>query len=149
MGCDRLGFVQGRLSPLVNGKIQAFPSAHWRDEFPEAARPGLPLMEWTLDHDGLDDNPLMTGAGRREIRELGARHGVSVQTITGDLFMQAPFWKETGPARDARLREFDRVIDAAADAGAQLVVVPLADTRTLPATRPPAPRHAPRAPPAP
>lgn len=131
MGCDRLGFVQGRLSPLVNGKIQAFPSAHWRDEFPEAARLGLPLMEWTLDHDGLDDNPLMTGAGRHEIRELGARHGVSVQTITGDLFMQAPFWKETGPARDARLREFDRVIDAAADAGAQIVVVPLVDNGSL------------------
>ena len=28
-----IGFMQGRLSPLVNGKIQAFPWDYWRDEF--------------------------------------------------------------------------------------------------------------------
>ena len=131
MASDRLGFMQGRLSPMVNGRIQAFPADHWRDEYPEAARLGLGLMEWTLDHDGLDANPLMDAAGRDEIRALGAAHGVSVETITGDLFMQRPFWKARGAARDARLAELDRVADAAADAGAQIVVVPLVDNGSV------------------
>jgi L-ribulose-5-phosphate 3-epimerase len=131
MVSDRIGFMQGRLSPLVNGRIQAFPAAHWRNEFPEAARLGLGLMEWTLDHDGLDENPLMTATGRDEIRALGARHGVAVETITGDLFMQQPFWKAAGGARDWLLDELDGVADAAADAGAQIVVVPLVDNGSI------------------
>jgi hexulose-6-phosphate isomerase len=130
MVSDRIGFMQGRLSPLVNGRIQAFPAAHWRDEFPAAARLGLGLMEWTLDHEGLDANPLMTEAGRDEIRALGARHGVAVETITGDLFMQQPFWK-AGAARDALLEQFDRVADAAGDAGAEIIVVPLVDNGSI------------------
>jgi hexulose-6-phosphate isomerase len=128
---ERIGFMQGRLSPMVDGRIQAFPAAHWRDEYPAAAALGLSLMEWTLDHDGLDSNPLMTPAGRAEIRGLGARHGVSVETITGDLFMQQPFWKQEGAARAALLRELDAVLDAAAGAGARIIVVPLVDNGSV------------------
>ena len=28
-----LGFMQGRLSPMYNGKIQKFPINHWKSEF--------------------------------------------------------------------------------------------------------------------
>ena len=131
MASERLGFMQGRLSPLVNGKIQAFPAEHWRDEYPAAEDLGLAMMEWTLDHDGLDANPLMTPSGRADIRALGTRHGVSVETITGDLFMQRPFWKANGGERDARLADFDRVVNAAADLGVRIVVVPLVDNGSV------------------
>ena len=46
---SRIGFMQGRLSPQVGDRIQAFPRDHWREEFPIAERLGFPLMEWTLD----------------------------------------------------------------------------------------------------
>ena len=72
-GASRL---QGRLSPVVDGKIQAFPWAHWRDEFPEAARLSLKLLEWTLDHDRLSENPLMTLEDRGFVgRSWCARRG--------------------------------------------------------------------------
>lgn len=45
--------MQGRLSPLVNGCIQAFPWSCWRDEFPLAQQHGFRLLEWTLDQDRL------------------------------------------------------------------------------------------------
>ena len=123
----RVGFMQGRLSPPVDGKIQAFPAAHWRDEYPIAQELGLWLMEWTLDQDDLARNPLMTTPGRAEIRSLGAQHGIAVETLTGDLFMQAPFWNQTGGERRRLLEEFDAVLDAAAEAGISIVVVPLVD----------------------
>jgi hexulose-6-phosphate isomerase len=44
---NEIGFMQGRLCAPVDGKIQAFPWDHWRDEFPLAQRFGFPLMEWT------------------------------------------------------------------------------------------------------
>ena len=126
-----IGFMQGRLSPLVDGRIQAFPVEHWRDEYPAAGRIGLPLMEWTLDDEGLDENPLMTAAGRDEMRWLSDRYGVAVETVTGDLFMQRPFWKAEGGERDGRLRRFEAVVDAASQAGARVIVVPLVDNGSV------------------
>ena len=62
--------MQGRLSPLVDGKIQAFPWHYWRDEFSIANEHGFKIMEWTLDQDRLYENPLMTEKGREEIKSL-------------------------------------------------------------------------------
>ena len=64
---NRVGFMQGRLSPQLADKIQAFPKAHWREEFAIAERLGFPLMEWTLDYEAVAENPLLTQAGRGEI----------------------------------------------------------------------------------
>lgn len=119
--------MQGRLSALVGGRIQAFPWDEWRDEFPRAQRCGLSLMEWTLDQDRLYENPLMTASGREEIKSLSLQHHVAIPSLTGDCFMQAPFWKVQGAERAARLNDLDAVIAACSDLGIQSIVVPLLD----------------------
>jgi hexulose-6-phosphate isomerase len=124
---SRIGFMQGRLSPRIDGKIQAFPWPYWRDEFPLAEAAGFARMEWTLDHHDLAANPLMTEAGRAEIRALSARHGVAVSSITGDCFMQAPFWKAGGGARAALIEAAAGIVRAGAAVGATILVVPLVD----------------------
>ena len=127
-----LGFMQGRLSPPVGGRIQAFPSDCWREEFSEAGRLGFTPMEWTLDHLGLAENPLMTPQGREEIRTLAAKHGVAIPSLTGDCFMQAPFWKAaTTDARWTLLAELDAVLDACSALGISLVVVPVVDNGSV------------------
>lgn len=127
---ERIGFMQGRLSPMVSGRIQAFPWAAWKDEFAKAERLGFHLMEWTLDQDRLDQNPLLTADGQREIIRLMRRHSVTIPSLTGDCFMQAPFWKATGDA-GARQRDFRRVAAASAAIGISLIVVPLVDRGRL------------------
>jgi hexulose-6-phosphate isomerase len=124
---DRIGFMQGRLSPQVDGKIQAFPAVHWRDEFPVARRLNIPLMEWTLDHEGLAANPFVTRDGQREILELCREHGLSIPSVTGDCFMQAPFWKAGAAARPALLDELAAVLEASGALGVRFVVIPLVD----------------------
>jgi hexulose-6-phosphate isomerase len=128
---ERVGFMQGRLSPLVDGRIQAFPWVCWRREFEIGRRLGFARMEWTLDQERLSENPLMTAAGRDEIRALSRRHKLRVTSITGDCFMQAPFWKSSGSARAGLYATFEAVIEAAARADAKLVVVPLVDNGAL------------------
>lgn len=128
---DRIGFMQGRLSPPVNGRIQAFPWEHWRDEFTEAARNDFRVMEWTLDQDRLYENPLMTAAGQAEIRALCGQHGLSIPSLTGDCFMQAPFWKAEGEERAVLLRDFHAVAAACAAVGIATIVVPLVDNGRL------------------
>lgn len=122
-----IGFMQGRLSPLVDGNIQAFPAEHWEEEFVVAGQNNFSVMEWTLDHAGLFDNPLMTLEGRRTINRVSAEHGVKVVSVTGDCFMQAPFFKETGVTRDRLFEELCRVLDACHGCNVRYLVFPLVD----------------------
>jgi L-ribulose-5-phosphate 3-epimerase len=128
---NRIGFMQGRLSPLVDGKIQAFPASCWQEEFESAKRNGFSLMEWTLDQDGLYLNPLLTTSGQAEIRELRQAHGIAISSLTGDCFMQSPFWKAQGPAREALLQDFRAVAQACSAVGIVMMVVPLVDNGRL------------------
>jgi len=122
-----IGFMQGRLSPLVEGKIQAFPWPYWREEFPLAEKHGFRLMEWTLDQERLSENPLMTREGRQEILRLIKQHGVAVKTLTGDCFMQAPFYKAQGRVRQQLLADLQQVVKCSAALGIKSVLLPLVD----------------------
>lgn len=124
---NRIGFMQGRFSPLVDGKIQAFPWLNWQQEFELGALHGFNLMEWTLDQDRLYENPLMTKDGQEEIEKLINKHNVSVPSLTGDCFMQAPFYKAEGRERELLLKDLAEIIKASAFVGIKNILIPLVD----------------------
>ena len=126
-----IGFMQGRFSALVNGKIQAFPWMDWSQEFCLAEKYGFHLMEWTLDQEDLYKNPLMTVDGQREIRALVERHNVAIQSLTGDCFMQAPFWKDNSTNSEQLKKDFCSIVDACAVLGIKMIVIPLVDQGRL------------------
>jgi L-ribulose-5-phosphate 3-epimerase len=126
-----IGFMQGRLCERVEGKIQAFPWRDWENEFPAAAAIDLHLMEWTLDQEWLYENPLMTADGQERIRELCQQYDVSISSLTGDCFMQAPFWKASGKARADLQSDFLAISRACAAVGIRMMVVPLVDNGRL------------------
>ena len=128
---NNLGFMQGRLSPLINGKIQAFPWSCWQQEFPIARDLGLGMMEWTLDQDDLYLNPLLTTPGQQEIRSLCHTHRLTIPSLTGDCFMQAPFWKASGQEKFDLEADFIAVARACAEVGISMIVVPLVDNGRL------------------
>jgi len=128
---DRIGFLQGRLSPLIDGRIQAFPWTCWRAEFPMGEQNGFHVMEWTLDQHRLHENPLLDPAGQAEISALSRHHGLTIPSLTADCFMQAPFWKARGSERGALERDFLAVLRACVAAGLAIVVVPLVDNGRL------------------
>lgn len=127
----KIGFMQGRLSPPVDGRIQAFPWRHWRAEFAAAQANGFGLMEWTLDRERLHENPLMTPPGREEIRALMDCHGLRIQSLTGDCFMYTPFYKAGRAARRVLLNDFLHIMASCADLGVCFIVVPLVDNGRL------------------
>ena len=124
---ERIGFMQGRLSALVDGKIQAFPWNEWREEFPRAKAIGLTRMEWTIDQERLRENPLTTESGRGAIARLSRGNAVRIPSLTGDCFMQAPFWKADGQAREALIADLDLVLASCAALRIEFVVIPLVD----------------------
>jgi len=95
----RIGIMQGRLSPLIDGKIQAFPSHTWREEFAFAKECGFELIEWVLDLTDLGQNPILSSAGRKEINALRKRYGIEIPFICCDYFMEYPLHSESFDTR--------------------------------------------------
>jgi len=127
----RVGFMQGRMSALIDGRIQAFPWPSWREEFSVAEKNGFRLMEWTLDQDRLYENPLLTTTGQDAIRELMRRYHIGIPSLTGDCFMQAPFWKAHGENSKSFKRDFLAVAAACGKVGISMLIVPLVDNGRL------------------
>jgi L-ribulose-5-phosphate 3-epimerase len=127
----RIGFMQGRLSPQIEGKIQAFPWQYWETEFLIGSEASFESVEWTLDADRMHKNPLLTEAGQKRIRELSSTSGIHILSLTGDCFMQAPFWKASKIRRRALLQDLKSVLEACSAVGIRYVVVPLVDNGSL------------------
>jgi len=128
---EKIGFMQGRLSEIVDDKIQAFPWLEWENEFYLAQKINLGIMEWTLDQERLCENPLITEVGRSKIKKLCAQNRVIIQSLTGDCFMQAPFWKAKNRVKETLKEEFIRVCNACRCLNINLVIVPLVDNGRL------------------
>jgi len=127
----QIGFMQGRLCDQVDGKIQAFPWRDWEYEFSVAERVNISTMEWTLDQEKLHENPLMTTEGQRKIEALKSIHHVDIPSLTGDCFMQAPFWKTSPDLVPELQKDFLAVCDACSGVGIEMIVVPLVDEGCL------------------
>jgi L-ribulose-5-phosphate 3-epimerase len=126
-----LGFMQGRLSPKVDNKIQAFPRQTWQQEFELAHAHQWSIMEWTIDQDGFDDNPIMTIAGRQAIQVLMQQYHIRIPSVTADFTMQAPFYKAHGQEAMRLLEQLRRFLNCSQEVGVKRVVVPLVDNGSL------------------
>src|SRR5215471_1197176 len=98
----KLGIMQGRLVPPMEGRIQAFPRDCWAAEFPNAAMAGLGAIEWIYDTYGLGANPIETETGIEEIRRLSQAHGIAVRSMCADYFMDFTFVRATDGERTER-----------------------------------------------
>src|SRR5262249_18789721 len=87
-----IGIVQGRLSPPVPGRLQAFPSRTWREEFGRARTCGFSSLEWVFEADNYEQNPIWTQEGVVAIRRQIDETGVRVDSICADYFMTHPLF---------------------------------------------------------
>ena len=87
----KIGIMQGRLVPKYNNRYQAFPVGYWQSEFYIAKELGFTHIEWILDFNDANKNPILSPEGRQEIIALSNETGVSVRSVCADYFMEAPF----------------------------------------------------------
>lgn len=123
------GIMQGRLSKIIKNKIQCFPEKNWKLEFPKAKKLGLKSIEWTLDHKNLDNNPIFSKQGQRKIKELSKKNSIKINSLTGDCFMQKPFWKTKNNKK--LINDLKKVIDSCKVLGIKFIVIPLVDNGSI------------------
>ena len=118
---NQIGIMHGRLSPPIEGKIQAFPKDTWREEFFRAAALGFDALEFIFDG---THNPLFTGAGALEASQVAADAGVEISSVCCDYTMFSPLF---GEGREEHVGVLLTLIQNCAKAGIPRIGVSLED----------------------
>ena len=79
--------MQGRLS-RQGSRFQACPVATWEKEFDLAHEFGFEHIEWVLDSDSLDSNPLLTDPER--VKSISQATNVPIPAATADFLRDKP-----------------------------------------------------------
>ena len=127
-----VGVMQGRLLSKYQGRYQAHPVGYWQEEFPKAAELGLDCIEFILDFDGADQNPLIRLDGPEEILCIVAETGVKVQTVCADIFMEAPLHHPDGQIAAYSKNVLERLLENADTLGVTDIVIPCVDKSSMP-----------------
>lgn len=86
-----IGIMQGRLLPRYKNRYQSHPVNFWQAEFYIARDLGFTQIEFILDYNDCEMNPLLKVGGINEIKQLIKETNVTVKSICADYFMEAPF----------------------------------------------------------
>ena len=125
------GIMQGRLSPPVDGQIQAFPSEHWKEEFVLAREAGFKCIEWIYDKSQGRLNPLESESGIKEIQNCTEQTGVRVSSICADYYMSELLVKEDGTENERVVSHLKWLISQSNKLAVNHIVLPFVDESSL------------------
>ena len=125
------GIMQGRLLPKFKNRYQAHPFGYWKDEFTLANDIGLSYIEFILDHNDYEKNPLLSDLGINEIEAIIQKTGVGVRSICADIFMEAPLHSENSLISHFSKKILIKLIENSSKLGITDIVIPCVDQSTL------------------
>lgn len=110
--------MQGRFTPPIAGKIQAFPK-QWEREFALAQEAGFDGVEWIFDG---DENPILNREGTNRIRNLIRAHDMEIPSVSGDYLMYHPIF---GATKEKSVAILKKLIEACARMNIPRINLPL------------------------
>jgi L-ribulose-5-phosphate 3-epimerase len=127
---NEIGIMQGRLSPRIDGKIQAYPASTWQKEFEIAQEIGYAAIEWIVEKP-VETNALMTNSGKAEIKKVIASTGVRIDYVCADIFMQQPLVRMTEEIKSQNKDYLLKILKNAKEVGALGVEIPFVDNSSI------------------
>ena len=126
-----VGVMQGRLLPKYLGQYQAHPVRYWGKEFSIAKQIGLDCIEFILDYDRAQDNPLICEGGTFEIQKFVRETGIQVKTICADYFMDQPLHSTNVEVAKQGIKVLRKLLVTSVDLGVTDIVIPCVDQSSL------------------
>lgn len=127
----KFGIMQGRLLPKYKGRYQAFPLNNWEEEFKLASMLNLSSIEFILDYEEVDKNPLMSNAGLTRIKQAVSESAVNVKSVCADYFMENTFHSNEIIQNQNSKLVLSRLIDNCSLIGVTDIVIPCVDQASL------------------
>jgi hexulose-6-phosphate isomerase len=127
---NEIGIMQGRLSPRIDGRIQAYPASTWQKEFEIAQEIGYAAIEWIVERP-VETNALMTDSGKGEIKKVIASTGVRIDYVCADIFMQQPLVRMTEEIKSQNKGYLLDILKNAKEVGAIGVEIPFVDNSSI------------------
>jgi len=128
---NKIGVMQGRLLPKYKGRYQAHPVNYWAGEFQTASKLALDLIEFIVDYNDFDANPLLSDSGLNELLGKIQETSVQVSTICADYFMEAPLHSKSLITSDQSHEVLKKLIAVSGKIGVTDIVVPCVDQSRL------------------
>jgi L-ribulose-5-phosphate 3-epimerase len=127
----KIGIMQGRLLPKYQGRYQAHPLRYWQNEFPIASKLDLDSIEFILDYNNAEENPLLAHGGLESIQKIEEASGVKVRSICADYFMEAPIHSDNTMIVDKSISILVRLIKNASLMNVKDIVIPCVEQSSL------------------
>ena len=123
--------MQGRLLPKYQGRYQAHPVNYWQNEFETAKEIGLDCIEFILDYNDAELNPLLKPDGVQEILRVIDNTDVSVNTICADYLMEAPLHAQDETVAAKSQEILISLLKNSSQVGVTDIVIPCVDKSSL------------------
>ena len=127
----KIGIMQGRLLPKYQGRYQAHPLGYWQNEFPIASKLGLDSIEFILDFNNAEENPLLAPGGLESIQKAEENNSIKVRSICADYFMESPIHSNNTITVDNSISILVRLIRNASLMNVKDIVIPCVDQSSL------------------
>ncbi|MEO8904339.1 MAG: TIM barrel protein [Polyangiaceae bacterium] len=131
MAEQRVGVMQGRLSPRPVRRLQAFPHETWPEEFAQAKRLGFSYLEWIYEAERAHENPITSVSGRAAIRACMVASGLPVGSVCADYFMIHRLAGGGAAARLENVEALSELVHWTRELGASRILLPLLETSAV------------------
>ena len=123
------GITQGRLVPSEKkNRIQYFPIKNWKKEMSLMSKNKIRKLEWTINYEKINQNPLFNKDQLNEILYLKKKFNIEIQSVTCDFFMEKPFFKKKNKFT---LDFLKKIIENGTKIGIKYFVLPLVDNSSI------------------
>ena len=125
------GVISGRLSPVIDNKIQAFPFRTWKNEFKIANELGLQCIEWVYEHQNKSHNPICSDEGIAILNNLSAEHNISINSLVADNFLEDPLFNNTSSLIEESVSLLIYLINQCSKAKIKIIELPLMGNNSI------------------
>jgi L-ribulose-5-phosphate 3-epimerase len=123
-----IGIMQGRLSPMIDNRIQAFPYEHWKKEFKTASENNIHSIEWIIDE---YKNPVTNEALIPEIKKLSTKYNVKIDSLCCDFLMDNLLFRISKDGQRKNVLVLKKLIKNAHILGIKILEIPLVDSSSI------------------
>ena len=126
-----IGIMQGRLSDKPNQPLQSFPLSDWKKEFKLASLIGFDQIEWLIDGNNDDINPITSLSGQQEILKISNKYNISIKSLCAHSLICGDLLHDDNMIVENEKRRLSQILSWALAINIEFVIIPVMDLMSI------------------